>query len=400
MKRLVRFTPRAVLTTLLATGAITAARAQSATPGPQLDLRYRIEQVNQDGFRHDALASTLRTRLGYLFAGSGGWSALVSMQDNRAVGNDRYNSTRNGRTDYPVVADPGDTELDQAFVRYQGLDTLDLRLGRQVIKLDNDRFVGNVGFRQLEQSFDAFRATWTPSDAVHVDYAYLTRVNRIFGAHHPDPLLARQNLDSHLLNASWTLPAGTLVGYLYLIGNRSLPATSHRDLGLRWNGHAMRHAGWHLDYSLEAARQHAWKDGTLNGSRGYLHGELALSAHDWNGKLGYERLQGDGVSALQTPLATLHAFNGWSDRFLVTPANGLADSYAAMGWKTDRLHVQAVAHRFSATHDSMHYGNELDLSAAYAFNRHLDTSLALADYRADTYGASTRTVWFTLHYKL
>jgi len=120
----------------------------------------------------------------------------------------------------------------------------------------------------------------------------------------------------------------------------------------------------------------------------------------WNGKLGHERLQGDGVSALQTPLATLHAFNGWSDRFLVTPPNGLADSCASLGWKANQWHVQANAHRFGATHTHLHYGSELDFSSAYAFDRHLATSLALANDRADRYGASTRTLWLSLRYKL
>ena len=400
MRRLAPAMSRAMLAALMASGAAFAAPAPSIAPGPQLDLRYRLEQVHQDGFPHDALASTLRTRLGYRFREHEGWSALVSMQDNRAIGDDRYNSTRNGRFAYPVVADPGDTGLDQAYVQYRGWKALELRLGRQVIKLDNDRFVGNVGFRQLEQSFDAFRATWRPADALRIDYAYLTRVNRIFGAHNPDPLKARQNLDTHLLHAAWTQPYATLVGYLYLIGNQSLPASSHRDLGLRWVGHAVRDADWRLDYTLEATQQRAWKDGTLDGSRHYLHGEVALAVNAWSGKLGHERLQGNGISALQTPLATLHAFNGWSDRFLVTPPNGLADSYAALGWKANRWHVQAIAHRFGATHTRLHYGNELDFSAAYAFGRHLATSLALANYRADHYGTSTRTLWLTLQYKL
>lgn len=400
MRGLAPSVSRALFVALMAAGVAHAAPALSDAHGPQLDLRYRLEQVRQDGFHHDALASTLRTRLGYRFAWTGGWSALVSMQDNRVIGDDRYNSTRNGRTGYPVVADPGDTELDQAYMEYRGWKALDLRLGRQVIKLDNDRFVGNVGFRQLEQSFDAFRATWTPADALRIDYAYLTRVNRIFGAHHPDPLKARQNLDTHLLHAVWTRSSGTLVGYLYLIGNQSLPAASHRDLGLRWVGHAAHATDWHVDYTLEAARQRAWKSGTLEGSRHYLHAGITLGARAWIGKLGHERLQGNGVSALQTPLATLHAFNGWSDRFLVTPPGGLADSYAALGWNANQWHLQAIAHRFGATHTRLHYGNELDFSAAYAFDRHLATSLALAHYRADHYGASTRTLWLTLHYEL
>ena len=398
MKRLDRFTPHVVLVALLAAGAATATHAQTTAPGPQLDLRYRIEQVQQDGFPQDALASTLRTRLGYRFADTDGWSALVSMQDNRAIGSDRYNSTGNGRTHYPVVADPGDTELDQAYVAYRGWNALDFRLGRQVIKLDNDRFIGNVGFRQLEQTFDALRATWTPTHALRIDYAYLTRVNRVFGAHHPDPLRARQNLDTHLLHTAWMQPAGTLVGYLYLIGNQSVPATSHRDLGVRWVGHAVSGAAWMLDYTLEAARQRAWREGTMDGSRRYLHAELALTVHAWHGKLGHERLGGNGVSALQPPLATLHAFNGWSDRFLVTPVDGLADSYLDLGWKAHRLEIKAIAHRFGATHTSQHYGNELDLSAAFAFDKHLAASLALADYHAERIGVNTRTLWLTLQY--
>ena len=40
---------------------------------------------------------------------------------------------------------------------------------------------------------------------------------------------------------------------------------------------------------------------------------------------GYEELGSDGgVAAFQTPLATLHAFNGWADLFLTTPGDGPA----------------------------------------------------------------------------
>jgi hypothetical protein len=382
----------------LASNAASGAPSDPADAGVRLDMRYRIEQVDQGGFDRNALASTLRTRLGYQTAQRDGWSAFVSMQDNRAVGDDRYNSTRNGHTGYPVVADPGDTELDQAYLEYRGGNVLDLRAGRQVIKLDNDRFIGNVGFRQLEQSFDALRATWTPASTLRIDYAYLTRVNRVFGAHHPDPLHARQNLDTHLLNASWMPRFGTLTAYLYLIGNQSLPATSHRDLGLRWTGHAGSRDGWRLGYTLEAARQHAWRDGTLSGSRNYVHAEASLTRRDWSGRVGHERLGGNGRSAFQTPLATLHAFNGWADLFLVTPPDGLADTYAGIGWKPNRLNIQAIAHRFDSTRGSIHYGNELDLSAGLDLTRKLKTSLALADYRADRYAVDKRVIWFTLQY--
>ena len=153
-----------------------------------------------------------------------------------------------------------------------------------------------------------------------------------------------------------------------------------------------------LDYTLEAARQRAWREGTLDGSRATFTPRCARHGMPGMAGLGHERLGGNGVSALQTPLATLHAFNGWADRFLVTPADGLADSYLGLGWKAHRLEIQAIAHRFGATHTSQHYGNELDLSAAFAFDKHLAASLALADYHAERIGVNTRTLWLTLQY--
>lgn len=385
---------------LLAFGISLPVQAASSAEGVQLDLRYRIEQVDQGGFEHDALASTLRTRLGYRFADHNGWSGLISLQDNRSVGNDRYNSTRNGRSNYPVVADPQDTELDQAYVEYTRGQSLDFRLGRQIIKLDNDRFVGNVGFRQLQQSFDAARLQFAPTPGLTVDYAYLTRVNRIFGAHHPDALHARQNLDTHLLNVAWAPAAGKLVAYVYLIGNQSLPGASHRDVGLRWTASVRPQQPVHFEYTVEAARQHAWRDGTLSGSRDYLHAQARLVTHAWQWTIGHERLQGDGTSALQTPLATLHAFNGWADRFLSTPPDGLADSYLGIGWAAPWAKLTATAHRFAATHGSQHYGNEFDMAASKAFDKHLAGSLALADYHSDGFARDTRILWLTLGYHL
>ncbi len=88
---------------------------------------------------------------------------------------------------------------------------------------------------------------------------------------------------------------------------------------------------------IATGRQHAWK----RGKRDYLHAELPPGPRSWRWTLGQERRQGDGRSAEQTPLATLHAFD-----------------------------------------------------------RPFSTSLALADYRADHYATDTRIVWFTVEYKL
>jgi hypothetical protein len=38
------------------------------------------------------------------------------------------------------------------------------------------------------------------------------------------------------------------------------------------------------------------------------------------------------VKGFTTPLATLHKFQGWADKFLTTPVNGLADLYVNAGY--------------------------------------------------------------------
>lgn len=394
---------RAVLLALGTSAVLAAAPTASADIWSDghalLDARYRIEYVDQDGFDKTALASTLRTRLGYQLGDYEGFSGLVSFQDNRVIGDTRYNDTYNGLTQYPVVADPADTELDQAYLSYAGVDSLNLKLGRQVVKLDNDRFVGNVGFRQLEQSFDALLASYDVTPDFNLSYAYVARVNRIFGAHHPDPLHARLTTDTHLLHADWQTGAGTLVGYAYLIGIDSLPAASHKDLGLRWVGKIGLDPAWNLDYTLEAARQSAYKDGTLDGSRDYLHAEAGLNQASYGVALGYERLEGDGTAAFQAPLATLHAFNGWTDRFLSTPADGLADSYLGAHLKAGDVTLKGTLHRFDATHGGSHYGDELDLALSAPLAEHLSGSVALGNYSADSYAVDTRIVWLTLEYK-
>ena len=305
--------------------SVGSARAQDlwADGHSILDLRYRAEWVDQQGISQEALASTMRARFGYQLGRVDGFSGLVSIQGNVVLGPMRYDNTAEHLSDYPVVADPQDIEVDEAYASYDGVDWLHAEVGRQVVKLDNDRFVGNVGFRQLEQTFDALRADLQPAPHLSVDYIFAARVNRIFGAHHPDALHAAQELGAHLLNARWTTPYGSLVGYGYLIGNRSLPATSHADIGASWRGSIGLGDSLALLYSLEAARQSAVLSGTMKGTPIYLAGKRDSALRQLGGSLGYESLGGDGTSAFQTPLATLHAFNGWADRFLSNPASGL-----------------------------------------------------------------------------
>lgn len=383
---------------LPATAATAATGQPGLRSGPTLEARLRGEAVDDAAFAREASATTLRLRLGWRTPVRSGWSAFGELEATGHAFGQRYNSTDNGRTAYPTVADPDNAELNQLYVQYQPDDRLRLTLGRQRLNYDNQRFIGAVGWRQNEQTFDAldlqrrFGADWT------LRYSYAGRVQRIYGADHPVPSQARWLLDAHLLNLSRRLGTGSLTAYGYFIDNRTLPASSHRDLGLRYTGKFAGDAGRSWLLSAEWARQSPYADGSpaIGANYSLLEGGLAWHGHTF--KLGDERLGGNGTTAFQTPLATLHAFNGWADRFLTTPANGLRDDYASWSHPFGKFTATVAWHDFGATHGSTHYGREADASLAWAFAPKWSALVKLADYRKADVGANVRKGWLSVEY--
>ncbi|NJO35284.1 MAG: alginate export family protein [Rhodospirillales bacterium] len=203
---------RLALVTLLVvwglSGATAAEEAKKASEGALieaikngkllLDARYRFEWKDQEGFADEAYANTLRTRLGYETGSFHGFKILVEFENIFSIGDDRFNSTTNGLVQYPVIADPNATEVNRAQVTFTGVDDVDITIGRQRLNLANQRFLGAVDFRQNEQTYDAARLTAEVFEAFTVDYAYLSRVHRVFGDNNP---LGEFDSDSHVFAA-------------------------------------------------------------------------------------------------------------------------------------------------------------------------------------------------------
>ena len=178
-----------------------------------LDLRYRFETVEQDDKPQTADANTIRVRLDLASGEVAGFSGHLQADHIEALGNPQYDDTRNGQVQYyPVVAGP---DLNQAWLQYRGAKDTILRLGRQKIAIGNERFVGPVGWRQNEQSFDALRLDTRALPGTSITYAWVDRVMRVFGPDEGMPP-AELSSDSHLLDARVTsLPVGALALYGY-----------------------------------------------------------------------------------------------------------------------------------------------------------------------------------------
>jgi hypothetical protein len=87
---------------------------------------------------------------------SGDWRLLVEGEATVPLA-EHYDSGLNGKSQYPIVADPGNGELNRLQLQYRGINNAIVTLGRQRITIDDQRFVGNSGWRQNEQTFDAVR---------------------------------------------------------------------------------------------------------------------------------------------------------------------------------------------------------------------------------------------------
>ncbi|MFZ5530955.1 MAG: hypothetical protein ACOY4U_07895, partial [Pseudomonadota bacterium] len=110
------------------------------------------------------------------------------------------------------------------------------------------------------------------------------------------------------------------------------------------------------------------------------------------GMLGYELLDSDSTNAVQTPLATLHAMNGWADKFLSTPAAGLKDVYASLGTTLADIKLICAYHDYSAASGSTDYGKEWNLHAWYPSGKY-NVGTKYASYRARGFSFDTDKFW-------
>ncbi|WP_193166141.1 alginate export family protein [Microbulbifer hainanensis] len=353
-----------------------------------LDLRYRFEGVEQDNLTDDARASTLRSRLTWDSGSYLGFSTGLELDDVTAIGDDDYNSTVNGNTDFPVVADPVGTEVNRVFIRYSKAD-FTATGGRQRINLDNQRFVGGVGWRQNEQTYDGYRFQYGSEKTVSLDYSYVYNVNRIFGE---DSAKGDLGGDIQIFRASYPLAEGhRLTGYLLDLDLDQSVNLSSRTLALNYDG-----TFGPVKARLGAGQQQEAGDSTLDYSAPYYLAELATDLGPVNTRVGYEVLGSDNGVGFATPLATLHAFQGFADQFLTTPAEGVEDRYLNLSSALLGGKVGLAYHRFDAAEGSARWGNEVDVSYGRALTKQLSFLVKYASYSADDYGVDTDKVWLML----
>jgi hypothetical protein len=368
---------------------------------PSAAIRYRFENVDEDGFDNAANASTVRLRLNYKTDTWRNWTAFTEFDYVAHLIFRNFNSgagTSPNRTEYPVVADPKGADLNQFYLDYTGVNKVRMRFGRQRILLDNQRFVGGVGWRQNEQTYDGVSVSYDPTANNKIFYSYIGQVNRIFG----ERSAAGQNsTNTHLLNGRFALGAKwNLSPYLYYIDNDDVPAFSTSTIGARLTG-SVPIGESSLAITAEYASQEDVANAPVSYRADYAHVTLDFKmSKAFTFGFGFESLGGDEDNPgeqFRTPLATLHAFQGWADKFLATPNAGINDVYGKLSYQHQKWKLTAVYHDLTAQDGDAEWGTELDLSLGRKLGDRYGILLKGAFFSADDPAyTDTTKLWLQL----
>jgi hypothetical protein len=371
---------------------------EGMTIDPIVEARLRYEGVDQPAL--DADAVTMRIRAGAEFRMSQ-LSLLVEGEGTMGIANE-YNAfpfpeaEGQRRLGHSVVADPMNVELNRLqFAWRDGGNAI--TIGRQRINLDDQRWVGSVGWRQNEQTFDAVRgeAKFGP---VSLDGTWAIGQRSIFGV----DAGPRQSMDGNFFFAGAGVKAGpvTVKGFAYLLDYDEpfFLANSSKTFGLRATGSFKLGGKAKLNLAASYARQSDYKNNPFDYEADYIAGEAGLTFADFGVVVGYELLGSDDGRSVQTPMATLHKFNGWADVFLATPATGLEDLYGGVTWKASGvrflpgLNAAVTYHEFDSDAGGIDYGSEWDASLGFKLGR-VALLAKYGDYNARGFGVDTRKLW-------
>lgn len=393
---------------VFATGSASAADSPTGKISLQPILDARVRYENVDEMHRDAEGFTFRLRGGAV-AKIGKISILVEGEGTAALinnynafpfalpGEDQWRPTRS------VIVDPSNLELNRLQVEYKSAKH-SLTLGRQRIDLDDQRWVGSVGWRQNEQTFDAIRGQATVGP-VAFDIAYAISQRTIFG----NDAGPRTSYKGNFVLASAGTRVGRLEGkvfaYLLDCNEAFFFSNSTQTYGFIMSSAIPINDRVSLSLKGSYARQSDYASNQFDYSADYWSTDLGARYSGLSISAGIESLGSDNGRAVQTPMATLHKFNGWADKFLSTPANGLRDRYLSVSQKFPRLRgirdlsATVTHHRFDSNRGDMHYGNEWDASLGFKIGK-LGFLAKVADYNSKDLGNDIRKFWIQAEWAL
>jgi hypothetical protein len=320
-----------------------------------------------------------RARAGFVAKGGEWMSLTMDIQDVRIWGSE---VAPPGAPPDPTLFDysAGGLDMHQAYIGMNA-GTLEVKLGRQEINIENQRIVGAVAWTQQARSFDALHAKLGMGDHWLSSFAAQISDSDVAGPDGPLP-------------DRWLLGLHGSLRFLDMMNLAPIALVdSHSGLDrIRWTTGARYHGGVvGLLWDLEGYYQGAYVADGL--TTAFLVAGNASYGLDMMLKPRFGALvdfvsgdtdptSSEGISAFDTMFATNHKFYGFADLFLNLPLHtaqqGLVD--AAVYAKVAEGPFKAVAafHGFAAASPASDvsplYGVEPDLKVFAAIGKHLNVA--------------------------
>ena len=380
-------------------------------------FRFRYENVSQDGNApvitpaqplKDADAFTLRSLIGWQTAPYHNFSFGAQIIDVSKLGDNFNDSTplngifspaanQNDKLAYAKVVDPDYTGVNLLYVDWTGIKNTKFRLGRQAINLDNVRFIGDIGFRQVMQVFDGASVLNKSIPDTEIYLAHYEAVRQINTKLRSEGALEVANIRYRISGTEF------LVGYGYLsnfedlgFGNAWFGGTtnagvdqSNKTLGLRLDGIHPFNPNFRALYTAEYAKQTDYSGGDSRIDADYYKIGGGLGFDNFNIRVDQELLgSNDSKYAFQTPFGTNHLFQGWVDKFLATPKEGIRDTFVTATYRFEDFLFFADYHVFNSDEDFFKvtggkgdkYGTEWNVSATYNYNKNIMAKIEYGKY--------------------
>jgi len=336
-------------------------------------LRPRIEFVDQENISDNAQATTVRGAFQYTTGAWNGMQLKAELEAVMGIGAEKYNSTQNGQTQYPVVADPSGGHFNRMFLFHKA-ENYSAGYGRDEIVYDNSRWIGNVGWRQNHQTFNSAKIDGK-AGPISYHAAYVTKRMNVKTYAGGDDMTG-----SIFLNGGTDFSFGKLRAYYYGYEFDDGSNDSTQTYGASLAG-----APGSFIYRAEVVQQKRDNSSGTDYSANYYHFKGGMKVSNMKFLLGYELLGSDnGAYAVKADFGTNHKFNGFADLFLATPTAGLEDTYATAIIPFAGMKFVATYHIFSPDSSTTFsdYGTELDLVLAKKMSKKVSLLAKFAGYSA------------------
>ena len=371
----------------------TAIAAQAADVDLGARGRVALLQENQQ----DGQSASLALRLNWQHVWLDNLSSQLQL-DGVGTGWQEHYSDGVRFNGQPRIPDVPGVDIQQAYFNYQ-VSGAHIKLGRQNLEWDDQRFLSTNSFWQNPQSFDALSLDYSLAEESQLQYAYMDRAARIFGSQadeflthddinfqsqqglRPKDALGTHEMHSHALQLQWReWDYSDLTVYGYFINNETLPAFSNHTLGTRY-GYQQKFGAWNYRLSIAAARQKRTAfSSDFDLPYWHIQNSLGYGSTEWS--FDVESLGSSKGRALITPLGFSHEYQGWADRFVATPAAGVEDISLRNTTRFGKTRVDFRYHQFYAVAGGDFYGREYDAEVSQQLASQHKIALRLARFNA------------------